>query len=709
MGSSSTTREDKGLFRVAMEGDWEEVVKIYEKYPDARRAKITRSGATALHVAVTEGKVEIVEKLIKVIISQDDKEVLRAQNEGGYTVLHLAASVGNEEMCKIITDADSSMIAIRTKSKETPLFSAALHGKNEVFCFLDSISTCSESHRQHRLSYGRREDGNTVLHSAIDGEYFDLAYRIIDLYEDFVNYVNDEGFTPLHLLATKSSAFKSGINFGRFKTFIYECIYVEETPPHLGSTDKKNFVQNVQTNRNEQDRTTSTDLENPTLPSKRLTHGDDHIFPANYVICVEYLKLVCKIMLLLVCGQAWMMSFLNEIRDLKKKHIWSAKIMDKLLYHTSIYDKLEGGTDRGNLEYDSGEIKPGRNNPEQEAEEESSASAKNKKKDKGSEEEKWKKDPEMTNETVLLTAARYGVTEIVERILDKFPTAIQDTDIAKKNILILTVENRQPSVYNLLRNKKMLSEGIIRKVDHEHNSVLHVAAIYDKDMKPWPIPGIALQMQWEIKWFEFVKDSMPKGIFVRRNLKGKTPDEVFTETHQTLIKESSKWLIKTSESCSVVAALIAGVAFATSASVPGGNNEETGKPYFATNPAFQMFAMTSLIALCFSVTSLVMFMTIITSRFQENDFARDLPCKLLMGLTSLFVAIGCMLVSFCAGHFLVLENNLKFASFPVYAMTCLPVSIFAAAQFPLYVDLLQSTIKNPFKHRHRYKFTKTET
>lgn len=60
-----------------------------------------------------------------------------------------------------------------------------------------------------------------------------------------------------------------------------------------------------------------------------------------------------------------MMSFLNEIRDLKKKHIWSAKIMDKLLYHTSIYDKLEGGTDRGNLEYDSGEIKPGRNSPEQ--------------------------------------------------------------------------------------------------------------------------------------------------------------------------------------------------------------------------------------------------------------------------------------------------------------------------------------------------------
>lgn len=80
------------------------------------------------------------------------------------------------------------------------------------------------------------------------------------------------------------------------------------------------FLFSVQTNRNEQDRTTSTDLENPTLPSKRLTHGDDHIFPANYVICVEYLKLVCKIMLLLVCGQGMEYNYNQYHTALKMLH-----------------------------------------------------------------------------------------------------------------------------------------------------------------------------------------------------------------------------------------------------------------------------------------------------------------------------------------------------------------------------------------------------
>lgn len=186
---------------------------------------------------------------------------------------------------------------------------------------------------------------------------------------------------------------------------------------------------------------------------------------------------------------------------------------------------------------------------------------------------------------------------------------------------------------------------------------------------------------------------MPHHFFVRYNKKGQTPKEIFIHTHRDLMTEGSKWLIKTSESCSVVAALIATVAFATSATVPGGLDQTTGEPILKDKPAFSAFTISSLVALCFSVTSLVFFLSILTSRYEESDFSLDLPRKLLMGLTSLFASIASIIVSFCAGHLFVLKHQLKFVAYPLYAATCLPVTFFAIAQLPLYFDLMRAIIK----------------
>ncbi|CBI28749.3 unnamed protein product, partial [Vitis vinifera] len=211
--------------------------------------------------------------------------------------------------------------------------------------------------------------------------------------------------------------------------------------------------------------------------------------------------------------------------------------------------------------------------------------------------------------------------------------------------------------------------------------------------QPWLIPGAALQMQWEIKWYKYVEDSMPMHFSMRYNKANKTARQIFTEKHEELVKNGSAWLNTTSNSCSVVAALIATVAFATSATVPGGINEGNGTPTLERKPAFNVFSISSLIALCFSVNSLVMFLAILTSRHQERDFGRNLPNKMLFGLSSLFISIGAMLVSFCAGHFFLLKDELKYAAFPIYAVTCLPVAFFAVMQLPLYLDLMWATFR----------------
>lgn len=104
-------------------------------------------------------------------------------------------------------------------------------------------------------------------------------------------------------------------------------------------------------------------------------------------------------------------------------------------------------------------------------------------------------------ETPILLAAKNGIAEMVREILDRFPVAIQDMNSEHKNMVLLAVENRQPHVYELLLNRKIQKDTVFRIVDKDGNSALHLAAML-RDNLPWHIPGAALQMQWEIKWFD---------------------------------------------------------------------------------------------------------------------------------------------------------------------------------------------------------------
>ena len=111
-------------------------------------------------------------------------------------------------------------------------------------------------------------------------------------------------------------------------------------------------------------------------------------------------------------------------------------------------------------------------------------------------EEYWKDD-----ETPILSAAKNGILEMVERILCYFPMAIHDENRDGKNIVLLAAQYRQTQVYELLRKTNLRKESIFQKLDKNGNSALHLAATLE-EQKTGLIPGAALQMQWEIKWYE---------------------------------------------------------------------------------------------------------------------------------------------------------------------------------------------------------------
>jgi len=182
---------------------------------------------------------------------------------------------------------------------------------------------------------------------------------------------------------------------------------------------------------------------------------------------------------------------------------------------------------------------------------------------------------------------------------------------------------------------------------------------------------------------------MEPGFFAPYNDEGETAREVFTREHKPLVDNGSSWLTSAAGSGATVATLIATVAYTSATTVPG--DLQNGYPILGGQPGFEVFAVAALVALCFSVTSIIMFLSILTSHFQEMDFEHNLPTKLILGLISLFMSIVAMLVSFFAGHFYVLGKKIGYLAYPIYAIT-----FFAVVLFPRQLDLIKATVtKNP--------------
>ena len=185
----------KNLFKLAMQGKWNDVIATYQKKPKAHGAKITRTGDTALHIAVLDRKESVVEKLVKLINDEvkkveakkekdvkgastswreeegekeeEFKHPLEIANERGNTPLHLAASIGNVRIYLCIAREHRELIGLRNEERETPLFLAALHGKKEAFLCLHELCDPEKC-----FDHCRRGDGETILHCTISGEYF---------------------------------------------------------------------------------------------------------------------------------------------------------------------------------------------------------------------------------------------------------------------------------------------------------------------------------------------------------------------------------------------------------------------------------------------------------------------------------------------------------------------------------------------------------
>ncbi|XP_056163475.1 ankyrin repeat-containing protein NPR4-like isoform X2 [Syzygium oleosum] len=291
----------------------------------------------------------------------------------------------------------------------------------------------------------------------------------------------------------------------------------------------------------------------------------------------------------------------------------------------------------------------------------------------------------------LLIAAGFGIVELVTELVRSHPDLIWKVDEQSRNIFHVAVMYRREKIFGLIHDLGAHKDMITTYKDPDNNhNLLHLAGKLAPLDQLNRVSGAALQMQRELLWFKEVEKTVHPLSKQMRDKNGRTPRMLFTEEHRALVKEGEDWMKSTASSCMLVATLITTVMFAAIFTVPGGTDNNTGVPILLKSNAFVTFAISDAFALFSSVTSILMFLSILTSRYAEEDFLESLPKRLIIGLTTLFLSIASMLIAFSATLFIVLGCRLAWILVPIALASCIPITLFAFLHFPLLTDMLSS-------------------
>ncbi|KAG6624383.1 hypothetical protein CIPAW_16G023300 [Carya illinoinensis] len=308
-------------------------------------------------------------------------------------------------------------------------------------------------------------------------------------------------------------------------------------------------------------------------------------------------------------------------------------------------------------------------------------------------------------------AAKVGNVEFLVILIRSYPHLIWQVDEEEYGTLFhVAIKHRQEHVFNLIYEIGVL-KGILATYDAKgRKNMLQLAAELPSSDRLNTISGAALQMQRELLWFQEIESIVPKSYVNQLDKNGETPRDIFVRTHEELKKNGEKWMRNTANSCMLVATLIATVVFPAAFTVPGGNHEEKGIPIFLETNWFMVFIVSDAIAMLFSSSSILVFLSIHTSRYTEKHFLKSLPHRLALGHATLFFSITGMLIAFTAACLLIFDKKPNVPISIVVAAPAIPISLFGILHYGLWLDIFRSALllgSNSFLFRsHKRLFKK---
>ncbi|XP_057746163.1 ankyrin repeat-containing protein ITN1-like [Arachis stenosperma] len=664
--------------RAARRENWREFKKFFEEDRMRLLEPLDLFGNTAIHIATHSNSPNLLKELLEMLPRQERWRAMRMGNCVNNTLLHEIIFCTMVEMAGVVFKLEKELqqeepyeplVEVRNDSGESPLFRAAKLGKLKMLKYM--AKHVVGDIRSHFVRFDRC----SILHACILGQFFDVAIWLLKLDGNLAQHKDMDGLTCLQLLANMPLVFRSQTpSIGAVKNLMYyllpdEGYEIDDDYDEKGEEEEESVVFRQK-----------TDLESGPLDEAKQPefNGIGHIWQKKK----QHKLAECLAELLVQKDFSWQISFHSNFQPLIVLPILSSKL-DRIKEIQLMKEK------RQLVEIAHSRI------------------SKPLLKESISEASHFK------NYTPLLMAAGSGIIEIVEKIIDMNPEAISHVSQDEHNVLHMAVKHRQLKIFNLIKRNSAF-KSLIHRITGEGRTLLHQVARMEF-YKEQRLPGVAFQLQDELRWYERVRRIVPPHYLMHCDKDGLTAKDVLEMEHQDMHKEAKSWIKETAQSCSTVAVLVATVVFAAAYTIPGGS--QNGTPVFFGSRVFLFFTITDVVALVSSLASVVMFLSILTSPFELWDFYKSLPRKLSLGFALLFFSLVCTMLAFSATVLLTIRlDNKEWTSILFYCAGFLLVAIFAWMQFPLYKtlqklvrrlcngvkQLVPTTLINCFKRHKRY-------
>ncbi|KAJ0703579.1 putative ankyrin repeat-containing domain, PGG domain, ankyrin repeat-containing domain superfamily [Helianthus annuus] len=710
------------LYEASIKCNWKAAEAILDKRRELVGYSITENGETPLHVAASaKGDPKRVEEFVKNLVGMMTQKQLELQNKNYNTALYLAAAAGNVETAKIMVKENRKLLTIIGSNKTMmPLYAAALFGNKDVVAYIyEQSKSLSDDENWSRERRG------WLLEKCVENNMFDVALKIAKKHP-----LHDNGRSILRILARKperfqetksnfmGAAIKSVFGFFGIKMrapekesalpllrFLWDDIVKKSTseidailrgPPDTNDQDSKTsskwavqtmqlqkviieYVEKMNTEtRNIKGLTDSTNQDTSSATIKK-----EQALALQKLISESLVNMHHETQKIIKDPSSSIKKDNKPISN--KEHL--AQELQKLIFKhiADMHDNTLKIINTIQIENRARLLQQGIFERIEKLRKESEVRI-----------TKYGKDAYSSR--VLFIAAEMGNTNFLIELIRGYPDLIWKVNDNNQSIFHIAVKHRHEGIYNLLYEIGAMKDLITPLKDLKDNNMLHLVGKIAKQNRLKDISGVALQMRLELLWFHEVKKMIPLSYRERENEDGLTPHELFTREHKDLVTLGEKWMKGTASQCMVVAALIATIVFAATFTVPGGYAQNNGIPFFHSKATFVVFVVADAISLISSSASILMFLSILTSRYAEYDFLESLPRKLLFGLATLFLSITTMMVAFGVSFFVLYDKGLLWIPILICVLVVFPALLYVRLQYKLFIDVIRST------YRSRYLF-----
>ncbi|KAJ0081614.1 hypothetical protein Patl1_09847 [Pistacia atlantica] len=474
----------KQPYQTASLKDWEGFKEFYESNPDSLFHPLTINKDYAFHIAASTGNKQLLRDLVEMIPTPRIQEALtQLKDEYGNTALHEVATSDNvdaaeflvkmlwksiDETEQIIEDHEidpsckmDQFLKVKNNLGETPLYRAAALGNAKMVKYLaGEIEKVGDTKASHFYRY----DTISIFHIAVLAQHFDIAIWLLKKHRQLGEEKDMNGLTGFHMLALMPSAFRSKSHMSILKKLIYYCLPndydADKALAELPSSQREDVETGMRNN---------IPVYTIEQPKKR-----GAISRMYFTICS--------------CLKEW--AAIDAIWKEKNKHESALRLAKFLAKQDFSWKYSYKAEEDSTISLGLGK---GGEKGTQNSKEGSKATTSEK--------------SETLLEIPLLLAAREGIEEIFNEILNEYPQAVDHVSNNGHNVLHLAILHRQDKIFERLKKMEMSVQKLASKIDNNGNTILHQVA-ETKHYEGGKRPGPAFQFQEELTWYQVEPSSL---------------------------------------------------------------------------------------------------------------------------------------------------------------------------------------------------------